>query len=264
MPRWSALPDLPDLSALPPIAEQRGGDPTVLGEELFEVIRWGIDGHPRSAQTRIGPSEMGCPCARRLAYKLAGVQPVNSRQGAWRPTVGTAVHAWLEKTFVASNRKLGETRWLLEHRVEVGQIGEQTIDGSCDLYDRITATVVDWKACGPDALKRYKANGPGDQYRTQAHLYGYGWTRRGMPVDTVAICFLPSNGELGDAHFWHEPYQEAVALEALARVGAIADLVAAVGVAAVTVLPTADAYCGYCDWYLPAATNLLEACPGHR
>lgn len=257
-----------DLSGLPPITQQRGGDPTLLFAEMLDVIARAIGDHPRSRQRRIGPSEMGSPCARRLAYRLAGVEPVNV-DTPWRPTVGTAVHTWLEDAFRAENRRWREetgidvTRWLLEMRLEVGQVGGETIEGSCDVYDRVTATSNDWKVVGPDALKRYKAHGPGQQYRAQAHLYARGWVARGLPVDTVAITFLPSNGELRDAHFWHEPYDEQVALDTLARVDTIASLVAAGGPAAAAALPTADAHCRFCPFHLPAATELTEACPGH-
>jgi hypothetical protein len=205
---------------------------------------------------------MGHPCARRIAHKLAGTPPVNT-ETSWRPTVGTAVHTWLERTFAASNQKLGETRWLIETTVEVGQVGEDHVTGSCDIYDRITALSNDWKIVGPNSLKKYRTQGPGQQYRTQGHLYGYGWTRRGLPVDTVAITFLPSNGELADAVFWHEPYDEQVALDAITRVDAIAGLVKAAGPLAPAALPTTDAWCTRCPYYLPAATELTEACPGH-
>lgn len=261
---------LPDLSNLPPIPSQRGGDPNLLFAEMIDVIGRTIDGHPRSQQTRIGPSEMGHPCPRRLAHKMAGTPPVNTGDAGWRPTVGTAVHTWLEDAFRAENRRWREEtgvdviRWLLEFRVEVGEVGGEAIDGKCDIYDRVTATSNDWKIVGPDALKRYRRAGhPGEQYRAQGHLYGRGWAARGLPVDTVAITFLPSNGELRDAYFWHEPYREDVALAAIARANSIAALVAAAGPAAAAALPTADAFCRYCPFYLPAATELTEACPGH-
>lgn len=248
-----------------PIVEQRGGDPTLLADELMQVIRWGINRHPRSRQKAIGPSEMGHPCTRRLAYKLAGTEAVNTGGGSgWRPTVGTAVHSWLEQTFAASNRQMGETRWLVETRVDVGEVAGEAITGSVDLYDRMTATSVDWKIVGPTSLKMYRLNGPGQQYRTQGHLYGRGWTRRGLPVDTVAVCFLPSNGELRDAVWWSEPYDETVATTALARVDGVASVVSSLGPAAPPLLPTADAHCNWCPFYMPASTDLAVACPGHR
>src|SRR6202007_2411815 len=86
---------------------------------------------------------------------------------------------------------------------------------------RVTGTVVDWKSVGPTQLTKYKAKGPGGQYRAQAHLYGRGWARRGQDVRHVAVMFLPRNGELREAYFWSEPYDEQVAIQALQRLEGI-------------------------------------------
>lgn len=252
-----------DLSGLPPIAE-RHADTDRLFDELNTVIVGAIVNRPRSQQTRIGPSEIGVPCPRRLAHKMAGTPEVNSRGPAWRPTVGVAVHEWLAEQFIQDNRRHDPARWLVEFKVDCGSIGDQVLDGSCDLYDRVTDTVIDWKIVGATALKSYRANGPGEQYRVQAHTYALGWERRGMPVRRVAVVFLPSAGELHDAVFWHEPYTPEVATGAIDRAALIARLVAQGGSHAAAALPTADAHCSYCPFYLPAATDLTEACPGHR
>lgn len=255
---------LAELSVLPPIAQMRGSDPTLLADELVHIIEWGIKAHPRSQQKRIGPSEMGNPCGRRLAYKLAGANEVNTGGDGWRPTVGTAVHTWLESTFRASNKQLGEIRWLVETRVDVGEVSGDVITGSVDLYDRMTATSVDWKIVGPTTLKDAKRNGPSQQYRTQGHLYGRGWTRRGLPVDNVAVFYLPSNGELRNAEWWSEPYDEAKAIGAITRVNGIKSLTDSLGVIAAAMLPTAPAHCDWCPFYMPASTDLAVACPGHQ
>jgi hypothetical protein len=247
-----------------PAAAPASLEPLRLRDELLATIVGAIRNNPRSQQTRIGPSEIGTPCTRRLAYKLAGVEPVNAGDDAWIPTVGTAIHEWLESTFVADVcSRDEEPRWLLEHSVDVGEINGEHITGKCDLYDRYTATVIDWKTVGVTALREYKRSGPGEQYRVQAHLYGRGWTRRGMPVATVAIFFLPRSGQLREAHFWHEPYDEQVAVAALERATQVARLVAVGGAAVPAMLPTADAHCAHCPFYMPAATDLTEACPGH-
>lgn len=249
------------MQALPDRLMSRGGDPTLLRDELLHLIREQIDNHPRSQQRRIGPSEIGTPCTRRLAYKLAGVEEVNPSSGAWRPTVGTAVHTWLEAALQSFNNS-GFDRFYLEEKVTVGSIGGVDITGSCDVYDRCTATVIDWKVVGPDRIKRYRLDGPGDQYRTQAHLYGRGFTTAGLPVDHVAVMFLPANGELRDAHYWTEPYDESIALAGLTRANGVAALIALGGAAAAAALPTSDAYCRYCPFYSPGSTDLTTACPG--
>jgi hypothetical protein len=255
----------------PPLPEQlmrRGTDGDVLGKELMGIIEYAITQHPRTLQKRIGPSEVGHPCARRTGYKLMGAPEFNPNQGvAWKPTIGTATHTWLEGVFDRYNLNLGpeyggQERFLLEQQVDVGEIGGVYITGHSDVYDRVTCTVVDWKVTGPGMLKGYKRNGPGHEYRAQGHLYGRGFTRLGLPVERVMIVFLPRNEELHHAHIWHEPYDEQVALDALAKANGIDALTKARGVEALTQLPTADAYCHRCPFFKAGSVDLKFGCPG--
>jgi hypothetical protein len=186
----------------------------------------------------------------------------------WKATVGTAVHAWLESMLDAANdnyerrTQSGQERYYIEQRVTVGQILGRDIDGSCDVYDRATATVVDWKTVGPAQLAKYKRFGPGQQYRAQAHLYGRGWRNRGLPVDTVMVVFLPRNGELGETYVWHEPYDEEIARDTLQRATGIALATQALGTGALTHLATADVFCHLCPYFLAKSTDLAAGCPG--
>ena len=122
-------------------------------QAVYDVIRGAIANHPRSLQKRIGPSEIGTPCDRRIGYKLLG-QDENPRGDAWKPTVGTAVHAWLETA--AENANLAQVisaggligdhqlEWVTEQSVTVGYLHDGTaITGSADLYHRPTATLID-------------------------------------------------------------------------------------------------------------------------
>lgn len=239
--------------------------------ELLGIIRATIADQPRSRQTRIGPSELGHPCDRWLSHKLRGTPAVNERQSPWLPTVGTAIHAWLEDVFtaegvhdIAAGR---DPRWLLEQRVTVGTVAGQEITGSCDLYDTATGTVVDWKTTGKTRLDHYRRHGPDAQYRVQAHSYGRGWRNRGLPVNTVAICFLPRNAELADTVWWSEPYDEQIAVAALARAEAVTVANTALGDTAPAAMSTVDHNCGYCPWFTtgagdPGRPDLTRACPG--
>jgi hypothetical protein len=244
-----------------------GGEAEFLRGELLWAIENRIDYAPRSLQTRLGPSEIGHPCDRRLGYKVAGVEEVNRGDPAWYPTIGTAVHSWLEDVMKWLNGNLGigdqGPRFLLEHKVNVGEICGEAIVGSCDVYDRATGFVIDWKVVGERQLKKYAKEGPGRQYRTQAHLYGRGWQRRGMPVTNVAVMFLPRDRMLREAYWWHEIYDERIAVEALTRAEAITSLVRGAGPGALPLLGTADAWCQFCPHFLPASTEIHEACPGH-
>lgn len=259
-------------STMPTIANAghgRGSNPDLLADELLYYIGHFIDAHPRSQQTRIGPSEIGTPCARKLAYKLAGIETVNHRrEPAWKPAVGTSVHAYLE---LAMTAPITEGRFLVEQQVTVGQIGGVDITGHCDCYDLITDTVCDWKVVGPEQLKKYRANKhPGDQYRAQAHLYGRGWQNANRAADpdapgpdTVMIVFLPRNGELRDTYAWHEPYDEQVAIDALTRANTVSALLTLGGAEALPALGTADDYCTSCEWFQPGSTDPRVSCPGH-
>lgn len=251
---------------LPPHLEQRGGDPGLLGKELLGIIGDAITNHPRSLQKKIGPSEIGSPCARRIGYKLMGAPRFNE-QVNWKAFVGTAMHLKLEEVFDQWNLANcgglgGQERWLVETKVCAGEINGEDIEGSTDVYDRVTATVVDWKLVGPTSLKNYRANGPGRQYRTQGHSYGRGWARKGLPVDHVMVVFLPRNNELRHTHVWHERYDEQVAVDGFARAEAIDTAVKALGVNVLGQLPTADAYCHHCDFYKAGSTDLRLGCPG--
>lgn len=287
---------LADLTALPPIGQQRGGDPNLVFEELKHIISEAIDNHPRSQQRRIGPSEIGEACSRRLAYKIADIPESRTFNAAWRPTVGTAVHAWLEEAFVVWNgqhtEELGATRFLVEQRINAGPCAGTDLQGSCDLYDRVTATAIDWKIMGPTSHKKLAVDlrmgrGPRDTYRTQLHTYGRGWSRRGLPVDTVMLVALPAAGELADTLVWHETYDESVAATAMARLDRIHALSTSLGLGpALTVtngqlhavgagtladptgapdaaaLPIDLSSCRFCPYQAPGSTDLATGCPG--
>lgn len=261
------------LTTPPPLLDRLPGhlttpeaDPDLLRSELLALIADTIEAHPRSQQVALGPSEVGHPCARRIGYQLLG-HPERPGDPNWKATVGTAVHAWLEEMLTADNprqpaRAEGFTRWVIEATVDCGEIAGTPLRGHCDLFDRVTGTVVDWKTVGPTQLKKYRTSGPGEQYRIQAHLYGRGWARRGQDVRTVAVMFLPRQGELRDAYYWHEPYDEQVALDAIARAEGIALTTQALGSSAPAALPTADAYCSLCPFYKAGSTDPAVGCPG--
>lgn len=253
-----------DLSQFAPWAMCAGADPDVVFTEMLDVIRQAQRDNPRSRQVEIGPSEIGHPCTRWLAYKLAGAARVNDAV-SWRSTIGVAGHQWLADVFLNANDHVEQPRWFTENKVHVGAIhgpDGYEVYGSCDTYDLITALVVDWKIVSKTTLADARRNGPKPNYRVQGHAYGRGWTRRGVPVSNVAVAFLPASGELEDAVFWHEPYDEQVVIDALDRVSHVSQFVSQVGVTAATVLPTAEHYCTRCPYYRPNSQNLAEACPG--
>lgn len=256
------MTSLPDLSHLAD-GTGIGGDPELSWAEYRHIIETAIADQPRTQQRRIGPSELGIDCIRCLAHKLAGVP--EKREVAWLPWVGTAVHTQLQDVFTEFNKAYpDQPRFLTETRVSVGEVDGQDITGNADLYDTVTAEVSDWKVVGKTTLTEVKRHGPSAVYRTQGHLYGRGFIRRGLPVARVRIVYLPRNEPtLSNAHVWHEPYDEQIALTALARADALAKAIKAVGVEAIVAdLPPTNG-CYSCARY-PLPDGSTPAKPGHE
>ena len=237
-----------------------------LAAELAKVVTDWIDRAPRSLQTRIGPSEVGIECQRRVGHILAGTPKQHTQPVSWPAFVGTALHREMEGIFTIDDAKRWQhSRWHVEQKVTVLPINGTEVSGSCDLYDAHTRTVVDWKFPSKARVAGYRRAGdPGRQYRVQAHGYGIGWVRAGFEVDTVGIFFWARDGQVGDRWFWSEPFDPDIAAEAWEQAHGTAQLLDALTPAvALPLLPTADSFCGHCPYWLPGATDLATACPGH-
>lgn len=225
------------------------------GDDVAAIIGGHAHNKPRNRQKAVGPSSLGTPCQRRLGYMMLDVDKVNTSDplAAW---IGTAAHAAMEQALA------GDDDWETEIPVELPGYG---IRGTCDAYSASRRLAVDWKFVAPATLKKAKAHGPGDQYRVQAHTYGLALDMAGRPVDTVAVAMVPkSGGTLHGIHVWSEPLDHQVVEDALARYEWISQATTAGGTAVLPILATGDAYCSWCPYWMPAATDLTEACPGHQ
>lgn len=201
--------------------------------ELRPLIEHAITNDPRSLQTALGPSSLGTACDRCLVHLLAGHR-VTDHVVPWLPTIGRAVHKFLEDVFHERIFLHDETRWWPEERLLVGQVAGQDIHGSCDLYDEQTATVVDFKCTGKTTLDKVRRGGASLTYQAQIMLYGKGWEDRGKPVEHVAILFLPRNAvSLQHAQVWRAPYSRRAAELALERANALHAGITTLGVDAV-------------------------------
>jgi len=226
---------------------------------------------PRSLQKRIGPSEVGDPCERKLTYKMYDwPEPEGHDQDPIASVLGTGFHSWMEEAFIARQTPLpdGRPRYKVEERVTVRQGATEaaTLSGSSDLYDRATGTVYDWKLTGTSTLDKYRRHGPGDQYRKQAHLYGLGQENAGETPQRVAIVFVARYHELR-VHVWTEPYDRNIAEAALARLDRIRqrllDLDPESHPERWHQIPTSEqAKCRFCPWLKPGSTDLTVGCPG--
>jgi hypothetical protein len=232
---------------------------------VIETVKHAAAHAPRSLQTTPGPSELGTPCTRRLAYKTLDWDPKpNTGTDPWAAIIGTAAHAWMAEAYFQANLELKWERYLIEHRVRL----PSGITGSSDLYDRATGINNDWKITSPANIAKYRKNGPGAQYQAQAHLYALGMQLAGEKPADVAITFLPRGGRIDGLWVWSEPYQPAIAVNAISRYEAIRQfhytLDPEKNPERWALLPTADAHCTYCPWFLPGSADLSSGCPGHN
>jgi hypothetical protein len=210
--------------------------------DLQAVIEHAILNDPRSLQTAIGPSSLGAGCDRCLITELAKLKPADDL-AAWLPTLGRAIHEWLEGVVIRHLMATGTDRYIPEGRICVGQVGGIDIFGNSDLLDVHTGTVVDFKLVGPTTLREVRRHGAKKTYRRQGQLYGKGWTDKGYDVRSVAIWFLPRNGMTVGAGFLHqEDFDYADAEKTLARANAFDAGIRAFG--ADTVLASAPPHTG--------------------
>lgn len=255
--------EVPNLAGWAGDATNRQGGAQVAIEALLAAFRAGVNAHPRSGQTEIGPSEVGHPCDRWLAHRLAGTPPTGTQSLGWRQAVGTAVHE-AGTVWVHDWNASHDTVWLADLYVDVGELYPgRPIRGSLDFLHLPTATVIDLKVPGPTAMRKYRTGHvESPQYDIQRQLYGRGCARSGFTPEHVAILRTPSAGELHEATWTHEPYNETKAVDALTRAGGIAKLVDTLGSDAPPMLGMTEHYCTRCDWFAPGATDLTRACPG--
>lgn len=220
-----------------------------IADDLRAMVRGYDQAAARSQQKAIGPSEIGKPCTRCLARHTLGMVAVRDFDDPWCRIIGTSVHSWLQEAADYANVLLDDAkpetaRWHAEQRVQPHP-DLLPRGGSCDLYDASSGTVIDHKVVGNPSLKKYRLDGPGQQYRVQAHLYGLGYHRLGKPVNHVAIAFWLRGGRLGDLYVWSEPFDAQVALDALIRYRTIREQALALGPAILPHLP-ADPACWDC------------------
>lgn len=223
----------------------------VTAELIAQLIIDDDANKPRSQQTAIGPSQIGSPCDRQLGYFALGTPTQSGTSGDPLPRwIGTEGHAGMERILT------GLDDWDTEFEV---QLPGYDITGHVDAYHKPSGTVLDFKFTSPRQLDKYKVNGPGPQYRTQAHMYGTGIALTGRDVTTVAVAFIPRSGLTSGIWVWSEPYDEHVTEAALRRWEAVGLVAGALGPAE---LATADAPCDWCRWHQPGTTDLTVACPG--
>lgn len=165
----------------------------------------------RSMQKAIGPSEIG-GCRRRAWHRINHTPNQNDDTLSMAAWMGTAIHAALERRLKRID-PFGE-RFLLEQSV-----GVSDLVGHVDCYDGDNREVIDWKT----TTKRKLSSFPSEQQRWQVQVYGYLMNANGHPVETVTLVGIPRDGNELDVKIHSEPYDRAIAEEALAWLGEIGE-----------------------------------------
>jgi hypothetical protein len=233
-------------------------------EDVIEVVRWADANRSRSKQVALGCSEVGHQCDRRLAYRIAGVDPGGYSNDPWPAVVGTAVHSWMEEAVRLFQEAHGLDHWVTEMEVLPSPI----VKGHTDLYDARRKLVLDWKFPSPDNLRKMRDDGVPEQYQIQVMLYGLGHVNAGREVERVGIVAMGRQGWLKDCFVWTVPFEIGVATAALERIYAIGktlmdadDLTDPALWQSIPAMPTR--LCSWCPWNkrdLKVANE--KGCPG--
>ena len=183
----------------------------------------------RSTQVQIGPSELG-GCRRKVWYKLNNQPETNDNELKLAAIMGTAIHTAIEAS-LADNKDV-----LLEQTVEY-----DGMKAHVDCFIPGTGDVVDWKTVKIKNLSHF----PTKQQRWQVQTYGYLIDKSGLgKVQNVNLVAIPRDGDERDILVHSEPYDEAIALEAL-------DWLSAIKTSDLAPEPEKDeSYCRfYCKYY---------------
>ena len=234
--------------------------PEALRLRVMDIIRQQSNNNPRSKVVKIGPSEIGDACLRKLSYKMLEVEKTNTMSDPWPATCGTAVHSWLADAFTAD--KSGN--WLVEHRVTA----REGLSGMLDLFDIDNGgMVIDHKCVGATSMKTRKAEGPTRQQIVQLNVYGYGLEQQGYEVSKIALVFYPLGGKFSGIHTWIGDYDRDKAIEAMIRLDDTKNLIAMLdpdeNPERWAMIPASSSnLCLFCPWYVPRSEDLSKGCPG--
>ena len=161
---------------------------------------------PRSLQVEVGPSELGTPCMRRLAYKILDESGPRQTQRRHRPlgsqSSARSVHAWMAQAYVQRKPAARLQRYLIEHRVHL----PYGISGSCDLYDRDTGRPIDWKITSLDNIPSTGRTVPAPSTAPRPTSTPSACNSPARNRTDVAIAFLPRGGRIDGLYIWSEPY----------------------------------------------------------
>lgn len=225
---------------------------------------------PRTLQAHLGPSELGSPCDRQVAGKMAALPSTNHVSDPWPSIMGVAGHKWMEGAFIADNELSGAARWLAETRVTP----HPEHPGTSDLYDAWEFAVVDHKFLGVTSMTKLRTKGPSILYEVQIKLYAHGFRLMGLPVRRVIIAAWPRTGSsLSGLYVWEQEYDparddvliahalEVTKMRKVFAEGLVRGQIRLMDIPATPV----DDVCIFCPFYRPQAAHekSVGGCPGH-
>ncbi len=173
-------------------------------ELLLHVLHAQDASRDRSKQTQVGPSEIG-GCKRKVWYRLNAQPETNDHQSKLAAIMGTAIHAAIEEAIGTLDPEGKE--YLVETQVAYGDMKAHV-----DLFVPSTGAVIDWKTSKIKNLSYF----PSNQQRWQVQVYGYLLSKNGYEVKTVNLVAIARDGNEKDVKVHTEPYDETMALAALA------------------------------------------------
>jgi len=223
---------------------------------------------PRSLQSHLGPSELGEPCDRQVAGKMAGLPTTNHVMDPWPSIVGTACHAWAAEAFTADNARHNVLRWVAEQRVTP----HPDHPGTADLYDAVELAVVDHKFLAESSMAKIRAaSGPPRKYVVQLLLYGQGYRLMGLPVNRVALAAYPRQASsLDGLYVWereHTPADDQLIQEVFDQTATRQEYAkqlhaGRISLNNIPMTPDSDS-CYFCPFYRPqTARDGGPGCPG--
>ena len=172
---------------------------------LVEILHAKENSRARSNQVQIGPSELG-GCRRKVYYRLHDQHQTNENEMKLAAIMGTAIHSAIEQAIEKAD-PTGK-KYVVEQEVEWGDM-----KAHIDLWIPETGDVVDWKTVKKNNLSYF----PSTQQRWQVQVYGYLLDKsgKGKPFN-VNLVAIPRDGDERDIKVHSEPYDPAIAEEALA------------------------------------------------
>lgn len=239
-----------------------GDDASNLADRIKAVVNFRSANAPRSQQKRIGLSEVGEVCIRKIGYKLLDWEKTNKNTDPWASISGTAIHSWLADAFESV-----DGNYLIEHPVKV----TEELAGTADLFDVANKMVIDHKCVGATSMRSRKKDGMTHQQRVQINLYGLGIENElGIgSVEKVALAFYPLGGRLDGLYTIVEPFNRQLALDAIERLNDAQVLLWQLDPEGnpknwelIPNNPTGA--CNYCPWYMPFSKDISVGCPGQE